>query len=84
MVTTGNNWNSTEVFPSPTGVNYYELYDYIDVLEMENEKLFPSPTGVNYYESQGMEFNQMIEIIEFPSPTGVNYYESRKKEDYYD
>ena len=58
MVTTGNNWNSTEVFPSPTGVNYYE--------------------------SQGMEFNQMIEIIEFPSPTGVNYYESRKKEDYYD
>ena len=51
MVTTGNNWNSTEVFPSPTGVNYYELYDYIDVLEMENEKLFPSPTGVNYYES---------------------------------
>ena len=73
MVTTVNNWNSTEVFPSPTGVNYYE-YAYGKVI-MDCE-LFPSPTGVNYY-----ELYDYIDVLEmeneklFPSPTGVNYYE---------
>ena len=34
-------------FPSPTGVNYYELISK-DISDFD--VLFPSPTGVNYYE----------------------------------
>ena len=34
-------------FPSPTGVNYYEL---MEQNQYAMELLFPSPTGVNYYE----------------------------------
>ena len=40
-----------EVFPSPTGVTYYELsYGLGMVSTILSGKLFPSPTGVNYYE----------------------------------
>ncbi len=39
----------TSEFPSPAGVNYYELY-YNDLTE-NAVVLFPSPAGVNYYES---------------------------------
>ena len=36
-------------FPSPIGVNHYELYyDVID--EVRKTILFPSPIGVNHYE----------------------------------
>ena len=35
------------VFPSPTGVNYYE---YTKLISVRVNKKFPSPTGVNYYE----------------------------------
>ncbi len=38
----------TSEFPSPAGVNYYELY-YNDLTE-NAVVLFPSPAGVNYYE----------------------------------
>ena len=38
-----------KVFPSPTGVNYYECnLDYWT--NIENLIEFPSPIGVNYYE----------------------------------
>ena len=37
------------MFPSPTGVNYYEsAYEKFGGV---GEEEFPSPTGVNYYES---------------------------------
>ena len=36
-------------FPSPTGVNYYELLKLKSVQNVI-DVLFPSPTGVNYYE----------------------------------
>ena len=36
-------------FPSPTGVNYYELTNE-ELLMRMTFKEFPSPTGVNYYE----------------------------------
>ena len=36
------------MFPSPTGVNYYE-YFYVDFNDQDMYE-FPSPTGVNYYE----------------------------------
>ena len=39
-------WSSW--FPSPTGVNYYELKEDVEV--KESLDWFPSPTGVNYYE----------------------------------
>lgn len=36
-------------FPSPIGVNHYELeFDNQDMYEVLSE--FPSPTGVNHYE----------------------------------
>ena len=36
------------MFPSPTGVTYYEYtLDYLNLIP----SLFPSPTGVTYYES---------------------------------
>ena len=61
------------MFPSPTGVNYYEsqkitLYDILMMCG------FPSPTGVNYYE---LFFSIALvgTAYGFPSPTGVNYYE---------
>ena len=40
---------STNWFPSPTGVNYYELNSGYTGYSMSN-RAFPSPTGVNYYE----------------------------------
>ena len=36
-------------FPSPTGVNYYDYFDWI-LKATEENKEFPSPTGVNYYD----------------------------------
>ena len=36
------------LFPSPTGVNYYELKKVKKSLTYAMK--FPSPTGVNYYE----------------------------------
>ena len=36
-------------FPSPTGVNYYELYGRKNSTRWL-KRPFPSPTGVNYYE----------------------------------
>ena len=36
-------------FPSPTGVNHYELLK--KQFKEEVKKWFPSPTGVNHYES---------------------------------
>ena len=35
-------------FPSPTGVNYYELFT--QKMKARIAWQFPSPTGVNYYE----------------------------------
>ena len=64
--------HGSEEFPSPTGVNHYELY----MIGMPTIFLikFPSPTGVNHYElfMIGMP---TIFLIKFPSPTGVNHYE---------
>ena len=37
------------MFPSPTGVNYYESKTKED-RQVAFLKEFPSPTGVNYYE----------------------------------
>ena len=37
-------------FPSPTGVNYYELRSFSILSNLETLIAFPSPTGVNYYE----------------------------------
>ena len=42
------NARAEQEFPSPTGVNYYELND--DKHYIEKREGFPSPTGVNYYE----------------------------------
>ena len=39
------------LFPSPTGVNYYESSLDIEYLELYVTG-FPSPTGVNYYECE--------------------------------
>ena len=41
----------TTLFPSPTGVNYYECFEIEGYMVKFNSK-FPSPTGVNYYESK--------------------------------
>ena len=38
------------MFPSPTGVTYYELINDEDLLEIQTGIMFPSPTGVTYYE----------------------------------
>ena len=60
------------MFPSPTGVTYYEFnFDWI--LEATEENKFPSPTGVTYYESE-QKMMLFIDLV-FPSPTGVTYYE---------
>ena len=37
-------------FPSPTGVNHYELSEVSNTLERLFQEVFPSPTGVNHYE----------------------------------
>ena len=37
-------------FPSPTGVNHYELERENELLKKERNVQFPSPTGVNHYE----------------------------------
>ena len=41
--------NMNYMFPSPTGVNYYEQRKGKRKEKKEHDK-FPSPTGVNYYE----------------------------------
>ncbi|EEF92720.1 hypothetical protein CATMIT_02697 [Catenibacterium mitsuokai DSM 15897] len=61
------------LFPSPTGVNYYEYSSY-EEYKKKSIKWFPSPTGVNYYEYVMICIMKMI-WFGFPSPTGVNYYE---------
>ena len=51
------------MFPSPTGVNYYEsqkitLYDILMMCG------FPSPTGVNYYELKTIkQFNELVKVL---------------------
>ena len=62
-------------FPSPTGVNYYELKTWIIYPSIQELKGFPSPTGVNYYELLWITKNFYTQWLLFPSPTGVNYYE---------
>ena len=37
-------------FPSPTGVNHYELSSVFKVKYSKVNIMFPSPTGVNHYE----------------------------------
>ena len=65
------------MFPSPTGVNYYELF--MIGLPIAFFVKFPSPTGVNYYELE-CAVNYLSDYLpSFPSPTGVNYYELEKE-----
>ena len=61
-------------FPSPTGVNYYELLYQNLMKDKWKMSWFPSPTGVNYYELTPERFARIVTTA-FPSPTGVNYYE---------
>ena len=42
---------TSEKFPSPTGVNYYEFTPIKTTGKKKENAKFPSPTGVNYYES---------------------------------
>ena len=63
-----------KMFPSPTGVTYYEFMNLSE--KKIFEKLFPSPTGVTYYELKLVLKLQHYNLQVFPSPTGVTYYES--------
>ena len=59
------------LFPSPTGVNYYELSLYS--ISGEATTGFRPQQGLtimNFKECQDRLHN-----LQFPSPTGVNYYE---------
>ena len=46
------------MFPSPTGVTYYELINDEDLLEIQTGIMFPSPTGVTYYEFQFLKVRE--------------------------
>ena len=61
------------LFPSPTGVTYYEYNEHIGYGNIDLEEL-PSPTGVTYYELR-YNYTKNKELKKFPSPTGVTYYE---------
>ena len=42
--------HASQLFPSPTGVTYYEFNLEIEIINGKITKEFPSPTGVTYYE----------------------------------
>ena len=65
------------LFPSPTGVNYYELSLYS--ISGEATTGFRPQQGLtimNFKECQDRLHN-----LQFPSPTGVNYYECVKQDE---
>ena len=63
------------LFPSPTGVNYYEFKNGFGYRLARIQLKFPPPTGVNHYEYVAPYDNYVQYTNTFPSPTGVNHYE---------
>ena len=61
--------NSKKWFPSPTGVNYYELFQRHTQRDIYKE--FPSPTGVNYYESDDEIFYNDEDFFSFRPQQGL-------------
>ena len=61
------------LFPSPTGVNYYELSLYS--ISGEATTGFRPQQGLTIMNILN-NYSKGFSVIEFPSPTGVNYYES--------
>ena len=53
-------------FPSPTGVNHYELKPVI--IQILEKYQFPSPTGVNHYESQRLSaWTYKVDAVSVPN-----------------
>ena len=62
------------MFPSPTGVTYYEYYyEYLDGIEYENG--FRPQQGLLIMNAN-KAVQKAVRTNGFPSPTGVTYYES--------
>ena len=60
-----------KLFPSPTGVNYYELVSVKQKIITLNKSVFPSPTGVNYYEFFKCKKNKCKKIMRFRPQQGL-------------
>ena len=61
-------------FPSPTGVNYYEL-EIVGIVFMQTSVSFRPQQGLTIMNHSLFNVNVKPTTFKFPSPTGVNYYE---------
>ena len=64
------------MFPSPTGVNYYEYcQSSLDALRSQMSDGFRPQQGLTIMNGYSLISEGIEKFYPFPSPTGVNYYE---------